>query len=659
MKTLDVELENPAFHTKTSMAAAALALTACGGGGSEAGASAGAQSVVNANSNATSNTSGASAVSYLEASRFLSYATLGATAAEIAALQELSKTFQPLNGETANGTKQRVFEEWLNRQMGISASEKDNLKYDNNNNHVNWLLKKYNATTARTPVTSTDNTSNPLTALYYFNSATLAMYQGHQWNSLITSPQSLRQRVTLALSEIIVCNVFQLNPTYLGIMGSNFVDILEKNAFGSYEKLLLDVTLSPAMGLYLTYNGNAKADPIKGSLPDENYAREIMQLFTIGMAKLNDDGTLVLEDGQEVSTYTQEDVSQLARVFTGWVRDANNSNLLPENYYKPMVQAPEARKLWESDASTILGVKINKPTAIEQLTAALSILTSQSTFAPFVCKQLIQKLVTSNPSKEYIKYVVAAFRSGDPGGPKGNLGAAIKAIFTAPDFLSIITRDTAYKKNLNLTGKLREPMVRFMHWARAFNLKPAAGSDPDTAWTAIVSSTTWDSSTGQLPFLAPSVFNFYSADYAPQFAAKKGIVAPEFQLLDEVSTVSYTNYMQYLIFTDPVIHFYPNGKHEWHTLKPDYSAFYKKAAKLPSKTPDYNALVTELNAYLTGGNLSIRSISSILKVLNSLPAPDFKEDSGKYTAQEIKALDTIIKTAVFLIFVCPEYLVQK
>lgn len=251
------------------------ALAACGGG-SDGGAAPSSASVT---TTATPADTSSPILSEVEASRFLSYATLGATSSDIATLIKIAAGMDIAKDESSVSVKKRTIEKWLDWQMGSRIIESVNLRYDTEKSHVNWLKNKY-VYPPNTPAPA-GKPDNPLNPLESNNRDVVDTMIGHVWNNLIHSNQALRQRVSLALSEIVVVSIDALQLWYKVFSASRYIDILEENAFGSYEKLLFDVSLSPAMAEYLTYLGNKKYNPTTGALPDENYAREILQLFPL------------------------------------------------------------------------------------------------------------------------------------------------------------------------------------------------------------------------------------------------------------------------------------------------------------------------------------------------------------------------------------------
>ena len=426
------------------------------------------------------------------------------------------------------------------------------------------------------------------------------------WRKLLTSPDSLRQRVTLALSEIVVASLDGFTGSWSAFTGAAYMDILEANAFGNYRTLLQQITLSVSMGEYLTYRRNAKADPKVGSMPDENYAREILQLFTIGLLQLNADGTASSQE-----TYGQADISGLARVFTGWDQDlAGGTTDTPDYKKRPMAQVASK---YETGEKVFLGTTIAAGTdAATCLNKALDAIFAHQNVGPFISRQLIQRLVTSNPAPTYVARVAAVFNNNGSG-VKGDLKAVVKAILLDPDARAAAgTTSTSF-------GKVREPILRFAAWARAYN-----AASPTDAW-AIGNTTDPSTRLGQSPLRSPSVFNFFRPGYVPPAL---GVVAPEFQLVNESSVVGYVNYMQSAI---------SKGVGD---VKADYATLLPMADNVP-------ALVDEINLVLAAGQLGLDSVTLIRNAVAAMP-------TGTDAARANR-----VYAALTLVIASPEFIVQK
>jgi uncharacterized protein (DUF1800 family) len=368
------------------------------------------------------------------------------------------------------------------------------------------------------------------------------------WTHAIKDPAQLRQRVAFALSEIFVISTMNDAVTNNGPMAASYLDMLTAKADGNYRDLLEAVTLHPAMGNYLSYLGNFKEDPTTGRIPDENYAREVMQLFSIGLYELNDDGSLKLVNGLPKETYTSDDVKGLAKVFTGmgWSRPAGNTSAVwwqclwrtaqcsdPSQLISAMGLYPEVHSVSEKRFLGVVVPAQSTPDPRASLKAALDRLASHPNTAPFISKQLIQRLVTSNPSPTYVADVTAAFRASN-----GNLKATVKAILLHPE-----ARTQVLLTGGEAAGKLREPVLRLTHLLRAL----PHTSDTFAARQFYKASTTDDASSelGQTPMRSPSVFNFFRPGYKPPQTrlASLGLVAPEMQITTENSVLGYANFM--------------------------------------------------------------------------------------------------------------------
>jgi uncharacterized protein (DUF1800 family) len=504
-----------------------------------------------------------------EASRFLAQASMGSTREHIAKVQ-------------ASG-----YGAWLDEQFALPAS----------GSRWDWLIAGgYNAAANINSETGADACI---------------------WRKLLSSPDTLRQRITLALSEIVVAAV-------TGFVGSGwktfsaaaFLDILEANAFGNYRTLLQQVALSAPMGEFLTYRGNVKFNPATGAMPDENFAREVMQLFTIGLVQLNLDGTPKLTSGLPTETYTLDDITGLARVFTGWNYDlTGTTTATPDFKARPMTQTASRH---ETGAKTFLGTTIAAGTdGAASLNQALDAIFGHANVAPFISRQLIQRLVCSNPSPAYVARVATVFNN-DGAGVKGNLKAVVKAIL-----LDVEARggsglaDPAF-------GKQREPILRFCAWARAFKL-----ASPSDAWP-IGNTSDPGSRLGQSPLRSASVFNFFRPGYVPPNSpiGSAGLVAPEFQITNESTVVGYLNYMQSVI---------KNGSGD---AKPDYTALLPLADTA-------QALLDELNLVLAAGQLSAATVALIKGALDSMAAGT---DAARLNR---------IYAALVMVMAAPEFIVQK
>ena len=508
-------------------------------------------------------TSGDKPLTATQASRFLSQAAIGHALADITAL----------TGSTVNS--------WLSAQFATPRPQSC------------WAY---------------------LVAHGYNTSANMNSWNGYynmMWAQLMGSADILRQRVGLALLNQWVVSIEGIGTSWNAFAMAVHFDNLWNNAFGNYRALMEAVTNSVPMGLYLTYLNSQKANAA-GQIPDENYARELMQLFSIGLYRLNMDGSLALSGGQPVPTYSQTDVSQLARVWTGywWPPYPNTS---PDQLAQPMAIRSQ---YFETGGSTFLGITVPAgASAAQARKIALDGLFNHPNVPPFVCKQLIQHLVTSNPSPAYIGRVAASF-ANIGSGVRGDMKAVIRAILTDSE----ARNDTAAAASTSF-GKLREPVCRLIQWVKAFGV-----TSPTGLWPVYSEK----NDLGETPGYAPSVFNWFRPGYAPPGTAiaKAGLVAPEFQILDEPHAISWVNSMERVI---------NNGVGE---MQPNYAAYTAIAAN--SQT-----LLNQLNLVLAANQISSATISLMKTALDTIPA---NTDAG---------LLNRVRAAILLVMASPEYLVLR
>lgn len=446
------------------------------------------------------------------------------------------------------------------------------------------------------------------------NSFTFRGVDNTLWRKLMTSPDVLRQRVALAYSEIFVVSMSGLPVRWRGMMAAAYMDLLTQGAFGNFRQLLEDITLSPAMGVYLNMRGNQKEDVNTGRQPDENYAREVLQLFSIGLHQLNLDGTTKAgPGGRPVETYTNTDIAGLAKVLTGW--DYSNPDSLDYAYVRrPMAYFASRHSTSEKRflGVTIPAGSLDGPSDLKK---ALDAIFQHPNVGPFIGRQLIQRLVTSNPSPAYVSRVASAFNDNGSG-VRGDMRAVIKAILTDVEARNVPTSDRA--------GRLVEPIVRLIAWARVFGV-----TTPTGAWTVGDHS---DASTrlGQSPLRSSSVFNFFRPGYVPPNTAlgAAGLVAPEFQITHETSVIGYANYMQTVI---------QSGIGD---IDADYTALRAVAG-------DASALLDKVALWFAGGQISPTTREAIVTAVGSMPA-----------TTDVNRANRIYAT-VLLVMTSPEFLVQK
>ena len=361
------------------------------------------------------------------------------------------------------------------------------------------------------------------------------------WSQAVSGQDQLRLRVAFALSEIFVISAVDGNVGNQPRALADWLDMLGNEGFTTYRDLLQSAGLHPLMGIYLSWLKNQKADPVTGRHPDQNFARESMQLFSVGVAKLNPDGTADLSTGKTVEAYGPSDVAGLANVYTGysWACGAKNASCFlngntggvadPDRYIKPMVPYPQYHS---TDAKVFLGTTIPASATADpagDLKIAFDTLAAHPNTAPFISQQLIQRLVTSNPSPTYVRDVAAVF-ANNGSGVRGDLKAVVKAILLHPEA----------RLQSNSEGKPREPVLRLSAYLRAFPHKSDTGSYKVGNTDSVANSLS------QTPLRSPSVFNFYRPGYVPPgtFTAAAGLVAPEMQLVNETSASAWVNYMR-------------------------------------------------------------------------------------------------------------------
>ncbi|MBT0668293.1 DUF1800 domain-containing protein [Novosphingobium profundi] len=434
------------------------------------------------------------------------------------------------------------------------------------------------------------------------------------WRQLIEAEDQLRQRVALAMLDIFVVSIADLVKRWPSFQMGFYMDVLLDHAFGNFRDLLSKITRTRAMGDFLTYVGSAKENGT-GEMPDENYAREIMQLFTLGLYQLNQDGTYVVDaNGAYLSTYSEVDVTQLARVFTGFEVDTSLAAMDIELARADLVIDPT---LNETGSATFLGSTVSGGgyAAVE---AALDIIFAHPNVPPFFAKAMIRALVTSNPTPAYVARVADVFVDNGAG-VRGDIKAVVRSVLTDAEALS--------DDNLELAsfGRVRAPVQRFTNWARSFNASPA-----NDLWQ-VPTLESRSQHLGQSPGHAPSVFNFFQPDYAPKHSSTSnaGLVAPEFQIADEVTAIVYVNFMLKVVSEGLA-----SG------LVGDYSDLEALAA-------DPVALVDEIALRLAAGQLSQETLEAIRSAIASI-----SETAVDYAQTRIKA-------AMIMVLVSPEYLIQR
>lgn len=442
------------------------------------------------------------------------------------------------------------------------------------------------------------------------------------WQQLMSSKDTVRKRTALALSEIMVLSSSGLTIPCRSFAIAAYWDVLNEHAFGSFRDLLKAVTLNAAMGDFLDLKDSKKAND-KGRRPDENFAREVMQLFTIGLVELNLDGTPRLRNGKPIETYDQKTVTHIAQALTGWSYDKSydiKSASNPRFVRAPMVNIASNH---DTRSTSFFGVTVPEGASGEQaLDIVVDTLSNHPNTAPFISKQLIQRLVTSNPSPEYVKRVATIFNNNG-----GNLRAVVQAVLFDDEARNVPNK---YSPTI---GKVREPVIRLIQWVHTFSNRQSRSGDWRIKGT---DSRQWR--LNQNPFNAPSVFNFFDMDYAPSTDAfiKNKIVAPELQLHNETSTVGYLWYMK-SVAERGLYHLDDENRTE---IAPNYEEEMRLYDQ-PEK------LVEHLDLILCAGQMSDRTINIITDAVKGLTKnlPDWSKNR--------------INLAVLMTFASPDYLVQK
>lgn len=451
------------------------------------------------------------------------------------------------------------------------------------------------------------------------------------WQYTMESPDVLRNRIALALSEIFVISEFHVLDNQPLALAS-YYDLLLENAFGNFRDLLNDVSFHPAMGIYLTHINNHKTDTQTGTFPDENYARELMQLFSIGLFELNLDGSRKLDAaGNFIPTYDNELIQEMAKIFTGfsWGDASQFGEDAPErmSYTLPMQLFNEEHEPGSKILLNGFVVPNRQPVdGLADVNDALDNIFNHPNIAPFITKRLIQRLVKSNPSPAYIARAASVFNNNGHG-LRGDMKALIKAILLDTE------ARTCPSEQDGTGGMLREPMVRYVQICRALNAHTSSQYFRNTMnrfydWTE------------QRPLGAPSVFNFFLPTYQPIGAiAEANLVAPEFQIANTATITGYANFLHEVLLDNIVMEKFVayNGEpYDEVDLELDWILANNTELELAN-------LLEQLNLLFVHGNMSEGTKQIILDTVYQIP----EDMSNSLRARML----------LYLVLMSPDYLV--
>jgi len=530
-----------------------------------------------------------SGISRAQAARFLIQTTFGPTLEDIQRVQTLG------------------YDAWITEQMAQPVTR-----------HADYIQGIYADMTTQRASTAYSRGGGDSDPFLFGNNMQTAFAR-----AAIQGSDQLRQRVAFALSQILVTSRRDANLENKCLGMADYYDLFVRHAFGNYEDVLMEVTMHPVMGRYLSHVGNQKADPSINRYPDENYAREVMQLFSIGLWQLNPDGTRVIVSGQPVPTYSNAEITQLARVMTGfWFggKPWGGGGWTEQDYATPMglhVDRHDYGSKTLLDGFVIPARAETLENAQRDVRDAIHHLFVHPNTGVFIGKQLIQFLVTDNPSPAYVQRVSAVF-ADNGSGVRGDLGAVVRAILLDPEARGPIgTEATGF-------GRLKEPVIRTMALARVFGMKQA----PGLLW--------WDwgdffNESRQAPTNSPSVFNFYRPEYrAPGTPTQNNLATPVFQITDSYSSISFPNRV-------------------WRMLEEGFSLYDQYRFPLDfARESDLAAsperLMDHLNLLFCAGQMKASTRSLILNALNQIPADQ--------TAARVRV-------TAYLALTCPEGAVMR
>ena len=460
------------------------------------------------------------------------------------------------------------------------------------------------------------------------------------WQYHMTSDDALRQKTAHALSEIIVISE-KSSFVNNGFALSDYYDMLLDNAFGNFRDILQDVTYHASMGVYLTYLNNPKTDTTINQYPDENYARECMQLFTIGLYELNNDGTRILDiDGDPIPTYDNDDILEFSKIFTGltWA----DRTLFGKSAYKDTSYLPEM-VMWndyhEPGVKNLLnGFQVPDRDPVDgdaDISDALDNLFDHPNVGPFIGTLLIQRMVTSNPSAAYIDRVATAFNDNGQG-VRGDMKAVVRAILLDP-----VAKACDSGNDIQF-GKLREPFLRYIQINKAFNVSTTSGdfrNDMDYIYDFIQ----------QKPLASPSVFNFYQMDYQPLGPVNDAdLFAPEFQITNSQTISGWIDGLYRFVIGENIADEYDLYSGESNDNYADEISTIDLTTEMTMTNDDeLHILVDRLNLLLAQGRLTQPTIEKIITAITNFDNED--EDD----------MELRVKLAIYLVMSSPEYLINR
>lgn len=574
-------------------------------------------------SNATSSANGSGlGIDTYSAARFLNYASLGA------------------DYETINTVANQGISDWLDMQFAIPLQV--------NFTDTTWMIwdhfyPQYISIYGYDFIVNHGDAVIPY--WYYWKMA--------WWNNILKSDDHVRQRVTQVLSQIFVISE-KSNLQLSGPGMANYYDLLYGHAFGNFRDLLYDVSLHPMMGFYLSHINNPKSDTANNIHPDENYAREIMQLFSIGLFELHPDGTRKMDSaGNLIPTYDNNDIKEFAKIFTGLAPSGywwpwEDYSGIPTEWGSEYNESPATIVTWkpmiafedwhEQGVKNLLNGQVvpEGQTTLGDINDAIDNLFNHPNVGPFIGKLLIQRLVKSNPSPAYVSRVAARFNDNGEG-VRGDMKAIIRAVLTDAEAL-----DCSWQEDPH-SGKLKEPLLRYTQALRAFNVYNQSGRLWNWGYG-------FDEAVSQGILASPSVFNFYLPEYQPTGPiADADLFAPEFQIHTSATSINYINlaydwfindyYGEIATHAGTSVHNAPS--YDFNDLDPlDY--LYLDLDEEYNMAWDAAALVERMNLILTGGLFSEDSKTSIINAVEQLSDPVER-----------------VKAALFLSFISPEYSIQK